>query len=138
MSSTDLRPGNSTTPLEELLQLSADIGLEGTVLFGELLLLYFGAGVMVTAIFGIHTPYPFLSLEADPVLLIDGTIIGIFTVQTAGSLLLYHYLSGINGESVRSVVLSLIALGIGGGVLQMTLPETWEFVVNTVLVLSLS
>jgi hypothetical protein len=138
MSSTELSPGKSTTPLEELLQLSADIGLEGTVLFGELLLVYFGVGVLLTAILGVHTPYPFLSLEADPVLLIDGTIIGMFTVQTAGSLLLYQYFSGIDGESVWSVVLSLIALGIGGGVLQITVPETLEFIVNSLLVPYLS
>lgn len=137
MSSTELRTGDSTTPIEELLQLSADIGVEGTVLFGELLLVYFVIGVVVTGILGLHAPYPFLSLEADPVLLIDSAVIGVFTIQAAGSLLLYHSYAGIDNESVSSVVLSLIALGIGGSLLQMTLPETWDLLVSAVLVLPL-
>lgn len=128
MPSIDLRTGESPTLIEELLQLSADIGVEGTVLFGVLLLAYFVGGVIVTATLGIQAPYPFLSLDADPVLVIDGSIVGMFTVQTAGSLLLYHTYVGIDDESVSSVVLSLIALGIGGSLLQMTLPEALEFV----------
>ncbi|MEF8812419.1 MAG: hypothetical protein V5A55_01160 [Halovenus sp.] len=134
MPGTELSTGENTTLIEELLQLSADIGVEGTVLFGGLLLVYFAVGVIVTAILGLHAPYPFLSLEADPVLLIDGTIIGIFTVQAAGSLLLYHSYVGLDNKSVWSVVLSLIALGLGGSLLQMTLPEIWNSVVSFVLV----
>jgi hypothetical protein len=136
MPSTELRTGDSTTLAEELLKLSADIGLEGTVLFGELLLVYFLGGVIATAIMGFHTPYPFFSVEADPVLLIDGTITGMFIVQTAGSLLLYHSYVGIDHESLSSVVLGLVALGIGASLLQMTLPEAWDLLFSYVQVLS--
>lgn len=132
MPQADLRTGDSNALTEELLQLSTDIGLEATVLFGELLLSYVVVGVVLTAILGFHAPYPFLSPEADPVLLIDGTIIGIFTVQTAGSLLLYHLYVGVDNESVSSVVLSFIALGIGGSLLQLTLPEAWRILVGFV------
>jgi len=132
MPQADLRTGDSNALTEELLQLSTDIGLEATVLFGELLLSYVVVGVVLTAILGFHAPYPFLSPEADPVLLIDGTIIGIFIVQAAGSLLLYHLYVGVDSESVSSVVLSFIALGIGGSLLQLTLPETWGILVGFV------
>ena len=135
MPTAELKTADGTTIIEEYLQLAVDIGLEGTVLFGELLAGYFVAGVIVTVLLGLHSPYPFLSLEADPFLLIDGTIIGIFTVQTAGSLLLYHLYVGINDESVTSVALSLIALGVGGGLLQMTLPGAWKIVVSSSLFL---
>lgn len=133
MPATRVRPEDSSTLIEELLQLSADIGTGGTVLFGELLLSYFLIGAIVTTILGLHTPYPFLSLEADPVLLIDSTIVGVFIVQTAGSLLLYHFYVGIDDESLSTVVLNFILLGFGAGLLQMTLPETWELLISFVL-----
>lgn len=125
-----LRTGESTTVIEELLQLSAEIGVGGTVLFGEILLSYLVIGAIATTIIGLHTPYPFSSFEADPVVLIDGTIVGIFTVQAAGSLLLHHFYSGINNESLSSVVLSFIALGIGGALLQTTLPGALEILIS--------
>jgi hypothetical protein len=138
MSSTELRADDGTGLIEQLLQLSADIGVEGTVLFGEFLLVYVLLGAVATALLGLHAPYPLFSLQADPVLLIDGTLIGIFTVQAAGSLLLYHFYIGVDNRSVSSVVLSLIALGIGGGLLQLTLPEVWELLVSSILVLSVA
>lgn len=117
---------DSPTPIEELLPLLADIGVEGSVLFGEILIIYFAIGVVATAVLGLHTPYPFLSTEADPILLITSTTIGLFMIQAAGSLLLYHAYDGIDSESLWSVMLSFIALGIGGSLLQITLPDAWE------------
>lgn len=126
MFQTQPRTDESTTLVESLLQLSAEIGVEGTVLFGGLLLSYFVIGVIITTMMELHTPYPFLSPEADPVLLIDGAIVGVFAVQGAGSLLLYHLYVGIDHESVLSVVLDFIVLGFGGALLEMTLPEVWR------------
>lgn len=116
--------------VEELLELSAEIGVEGTVLFGVSLFLYALIGVIATTVVGIQTPYPFFSFEADPILLIDGTIVGVFTIQAAGSVLLYNFSVGVDNESVSSVVLSCIGLGIGGALLQTTLPEALELFVN--------
>jgi hypothetical protein len=118
-SSTD----NGVIQLEEFLQLSAEVGVEGAVLFGVLLFVYFVAGVIVVTTTRAPTPYPFLSVETDPVLLIDSTIVGVFTVQAAGSQLLYHLSAGVDDESLSSVVLSFLALGVGGALLQMSLPE---------------
>jgi hypothetical protein len=130
MAWTQLRTDESTKPLEEFLQVSAEIGVEGTVLFGVFLFLYLLAGVIATTVVGLQTPYPFFSFEADPILLLDGTIVGIFTVQAAGSLLLYHFSVGVTDGSLRSVVLSFIGLGIGGALLQTTLPEVLEVFVS--------
>lgn len=120
----------NATLIEEFLQLSAEVGVSGTVVFGELLLLYVLVGAVVTMLLSVHTPYPFFSLEADPVLLIDGMIIGICTVQSAGSLILYNFFSGIDDEALASVTLSFVALGVGGALLQLTVPEVWELLVG--------
>lgn len=130
MAWAQLRTDESISLLEEFLQLSAEVGVEGAVLSAALLLLYFMIGAIVTTILSLQTPYPFLSFNADPVLLIDGTMVGIFTVQGAGSLLLYQFFVGIDEESLPSVVLSFIGLGIGGGLLQMTLPEALGILIN--------
>jgi hypothetical protein len=129
---THLRTDESTTLIEELLQLSAETGVKGAVLFGGILLSYFVIGVLATTVTGSYTPYPFFSLEADPVLAIDSTIVGILTVQGSGSLLLYHFYVGISDDSRLSVLLSFIGLGIGGALLQMSLPETWGLLVSLV------
>lgn len=111
------------TQVETLLQFSAEIGVEGVVLFGLLLLLYFVTGVLLTTALGMEYPYPFFSLRSDPILLIDSTIVGLFTLQGAGSLLLYHISVGIDNESAQPVLLSFIGMGLGGAILQLTLPR---------------
>lgn len=125
-----LRTDESTNILGEILQLSAEIGAEGAVLFGGILVVYVIIGALTTTIMKSGTSYPILSLEADPVFLITGTIVGIFTVQAAGSLLLYHYYVGIKDETVSSVVLSFVALGIGGALLDVTVPGTWRLLIG--------
>lgn len=125
-----LKTDESTTLITEVLQLSAEVGAEGAVLFGGVLVLYVITGAIMTSIMKMGTPYPTFSLEADPVFLITSTIVGIFSVQGAGSLLLYHLFVGIKDESASSVMLSLITLGIGGTLLGITLPETWRLFIN--------
>lgn len=125
-----LRTDESTNILGEVLQLSAEIGAEGAVLFGGILVVYVIIGALTTTIMKSGTSYPILSLKADPVFLITGTIVGIFTVQAAGSLLLYHYYVGIKDETVSSVVLSFVALGIGGALLDVTVPGTWRLLIG--------
>lgn len=135
MALVQLKTDESTTLIEELLQLSIEIGTEGAVLFGGVLLLYLvssviatslvNPGVIATSVMNPGVPYPLFSLEADPVLLLTGTAVGVFTVQAAGSLLLYQCYVGVTDGSIPSIALSLVALGIGSGLLRMTLPETW-------------
>lgn len=122
-----LRTDESTTAVGELLQLSAEIGAEGAVLFGGLLVLYAIIGAIIPAVVNSGAPYPMYTFESDPVFPLSGTIIGIFTVQGAGSLLLYHFYVGIEDESVASVALSFVALGVGGALLEMSLPKSCEF-----------
>jgi membrane associated rhomboid family serine protease len=117
---------------EALLQLSAEIGIEGMMLFGGVLVLYLVTGVLVTTALGVEYPYSFLSLKSDPVFLLDGAVVGIFTVQGAVSLLLHHASVGIDSESVPSVVLSFIGLGLGGAILQLTLPKALQIVFGIV------
>lgn len=125
-----LRTDESTDIIGELLQLSAEIGAEGAVLFGGALVVYVIIGSVATAITRTGGSYSIVSLEADPVFLVTGTIVGIFTVQAAGSLLLYHFHVGVRDESVSSVVLGFIALGIGGALLEVTVPGTWRLLVG--------
>lgn len=125
MVSVQLRTDESTTLIEELLQLSIETGTEGAVLFGGVLVLYLVSGVIATSVVSSGVPYPLFSFEADPVLLFTSTAVGIFTVQAAGSLLLYQFYVGVTHGSTSAIALSLVALGIGGGLLRMTLPVTW-------------
>ena len=129
-----IRPTADDVPTqgETLLQLSAEIGVEGMMLFGGLLVLYLVTGLLLTTALGVEYPYPFLSPESDPVFLLDGAVVGLFTVQGAGSLLLYHAVGGIDTESVPSVVLSLIGLGLGGAILQLTLPRAVQIIFSVV------
>lgn len=127
-----LRTDESTTAIGDVLQLSAEIGVEGVVLFGGILVLYVIIEAIMTTVLKLETPYPIFTFDADPVLLLTGTIIGIFTVQGAGSLLLYHFYVGIKSESIPSVVLSFIALGIGGALLEITLLDTLGVLISLI------
>lgn len=121
-------PDDVPTQVEALLQLSAEVGVEGVVLFGVVLLLYFVTGVTLTTALGVKYPYSFFSLTSDPILLIDSTIVGFFTTQGAGSLLLYHLSVGVDTEAVPSVVLSCIGVGLGGAILQVALPRLLQMI----------
>lgn len=118
------------TFLAETLQLSAEMGVDATVLFGGFLVLYVVGGFVVTTILNIGTPYPTLSLQGDPVLLVTSTFVGIFTLQGAGSLLLYQLFVETHESAASSVMRSLIAVGIGGALLEVTAPETWRLLIS--------
>ncbi|WP_143165394.1 hypothetical protein [Halobaculum gomorrense] len=71
----------------------------------------------------LNLPYPFLSLESDPLFVIGGAITGWFTVQSAGSFVLYHFLVGVKHErSQFAVLMGFISLGFDGALLRVTLP----------------
>ncbi|MFB9809292.1 hypothetical protein ACFFQF_32875 [Haladaptatus pallidirubidus] len=78
---------------------------------------------MATDILGwFNTPYPFLSLEADPIFTIGSAVIGLFIVQSNSSLLLYHFLVGFEDEKSQfAILMSFINLGFGGALLRETL-----------------
>lgn len=122
----------STTVVGELLQLSAEIGAEGVVLSVGALVSYVTVRAIAAVILKSGLPYSVLSFESDPILLITSTLIGIFTVQGAASLLLYHFYRGITSESATSVALGFIGLGIGGALLEITVPEAWNLLIGLI------
>lgn len=125
-----LNTSESTGMLEEMLQLSAEVGVEGTILFGGVLVLYVIVRSILTGITQPEIPAPIVSVGSDPLFLITATLVGIFTVQAAGSLLIYHFYVGIRAESASSVALSFVGLGTGGALLSVTVPEVWGFVIG--------
>lgn len=110
------------TLLERYLSLAVYIGVRGLIFFGSWFVLYTIIGLSVDMLGWFNLPYPPLSLESDPIFVIGGAIVGVFVVQSAGSLLLYHFLVGIEDEkSEFAVLMGFISLGFGGALLRVTL-----------------
>ena len=117
------------TLLERYLRISVYIGVRGMIFFGSWFVLYTIIGVTVKMSEGFNPPYPPLSLEADPFFVIGGAIVGLFIVQSAGSLLLYHFLVGVNDEKSKlAVLMGFITLGFGGALLRATLPPAFRMI----------
>jgi hypothetical protein len=58
-------------------------------------------------------------------------MIGVFTVLSAGSLLLYHFLVGVEGDRSQFAVLwGFISLGFGGALLRVTLPTAVQLLLE--------
>lgn len=109
--------------LETYLEVSARVGLGGSLFVGSLFLLYIGMSITADFLGWINPTYPLLSLEADPFFVIGGAILGLFVVQHAGSLLLYYFLVGVENErSQFAVLMGFISLGFGGALLRTTFP----------------
>jgi hypothetical protein len=91
--------------------------------FASWFLLYIVIGLTAGFFGSLNPPYPFLSLEADPFFVIGGAVTGLFIVQSAGSLVLYHFLVGVESDrSQFAVLMGFISLGFGGALLRVTLP----------------
>lgn len=113
------------TLLERYLKKSARVGLRSSIVTGFWYVFYIGGGAVATTFGWFDPPYPFLSLEADPIFLVGSTIVGLFIVQFSSSLLLYHFLVGFEDERSRlSVLMGFISLGFGGAILRVALPAT--------------
>lgn len=113
------------TLLEKYLKSSVLVGLRGALLVGSWVVLYIVIGVIADTGGWLNLPYPFLSLESDPFLVVGGTVVGLFVVQSTCSLLLYHFLVGFEDERSKvAILMSFIGLGFGGGLLRITLPTT--------------
>jgi hypothetical protein len=111
------------TLLETHLEISFRLGLYGMLFFASWFLLYVVIGLVAGFVGLLNPPYPFLSLEADPFFVIGGAITGLFTVQSAGSFVLYHFLVGVEDDrSQFAVLMGFISLGFGGALLRVTLP----------------
>lgn len=125
------RTAKIATILETYRKVSVRVGLRGALFTGGWFLLYIVIGATAIALGWINLPYPFLSLEADPFFVIGGTAVGLFLVQSTGSLLLYHFLVG--AEDDRSQLAGLwgfIGLGFGGAILRATLPTAVQLLLK--------
>lgn len=113
------------TLLETYLETSFRIGLYGMLFFASLFLLYIVIGLTAGFLGVLNPPYPFLSLESDPFFVIGGGVTGLFLVQSSGSLVLYHFLVGVETDrSQFAILMGFISLGFGGALLRVTLPPT--------------
>lgn len=110
--------------LETYLALSVRVGFIGMFFVGSWFLIYV-AGAVVVGYFGwLNPPHPVLSLRDDPVFLTGAAAMGLLVVQSTGSLLLYHFLVGVEDERSQFAVLwGFIGLGFGGSLLKITLPN---------------
>jgi hypothetical protein len=128
MNSPTSRTVKAVTLLESHLRFSVFFGLGGALMTGGLFLLYVLIGTVAQVLGLFHPPYPFLSLEADPIFNIGGAVTGLFIVQGAGSMLLYHFLVGFEDEKSQfAVLMSFISLGFGAALLRITLLRAIRF-----------
>lgn len=131
MASSRSRTVVAVSLLERYLRMSVFIGLRAMLFTGSVFVLYVVGGIVFTSIGWFDPPYPFLSLEADPIFLIGGAIAGLFIVQSAGSLLLYHFLVGFERENSQfSVLMGFVSLGFGGALLRVTLAPALHLLVD--------
>jgi hypothetical protein len=109
--------------LESYLKLSLFVGIRGTILVTTVFLLYLGIAISAILFGWPELSYPILSLESDPFFVSSGALVGLFFVQTSGSLVLYHLLMGVEDDKSQFTVLwGFISLGFGGALLRVTLP----------------
>lgn len=107
--------------LESYFKLSFAVGIRGTILVTAVFLLYLGIGTSSILFGWPELSYPILSLESDPFFVSSAALVGLFIVQTSGSLVLYHLLMGIEDDKSRFIVLwGFISLGFGGALLRVT------------------
>lgn len=119
------------TLLERVLALSVYIGVRGMIFVASWYVLYIGMAATLDLFGWFHSAYPPLSLNSDPFFVIGGAVVGLFVVQAAGSLVLYHLLVGVeDAKSQFSVLMGFISLGFGGALLRVTVPTAVEMVVT--------
>lgn len=117
--------------LEEHLQRSVYIGLGGALFVGGWLVVYIVMIATAEMLGWIDLPYPFLSVQSDPVFVVGSAITGLFIVQSAGSFVLYYFLVGIDDDrSQFAVLMGFISLGFGGALLRITLPAALQIVLG--------
>ncbi|KDS92182.1 hypothetical protein FK85_03065 [Halorubrum saccharovorum] len=127
---SDMEPPTSrvaaaATSLEAGFQRSVRLGVRVLVVATGVFFGYLVIGWGLVLVESAAAPTNFLSIRQDPVFYVLATIVGLALVQSSGSLLLYKLLTGFSTERDRFVVLfSFAALGSGGAVLRMTLPQT--------------
>lgn len=121
------------TLLETYLKRSISVGFRITVFVASLYLLYIGIGITAIFIGWPDLSYPIFSLESDPFFVTGGAVVGLFVVQSSGSLVLYHIIVGAEDDKSQLVVLlGFISLGCGGALLRATLPRTIQLLATLI------
>lgn len=111
--------------LERWLSWSSIWGFRGMLVSTGFLLGYLILGWILTLLDSPMAPSDYFSLTGDPGFVLFGTLVSFFVVQVTGSLILYHFLTGIKDERSQFVVLmSYIGLGSGAAALRVLLPHT--------------
>ena len=63
------------------------------------------------------------SLEGDPLFTVGVTLVGLFVLQASCSVLLYHFLVGLEDEKSQfAVLMGFVSFGFSSAVLRVTLP----------------
>jgi len=121
----------ASTLLERILATSVRVGLGGALFVGSWYLVYIVMGVTADGFGWLDPPYPPLSLESDPFFVIGGAVIGLFLLQSSGSLLLYHFLVGFDDEKSQfAVLMGFVSLGFSGALLRVTLSPALRMLSN--------
>lgn len=121
----------ASTLLERILATSVRVGLGGALFVGSWYLVYIVMGVTADGFGWLDSPYPPLSLESDPFFVIGGAVIGLFLLQSSGSLLLYHFLVGFDDEKSQfAVLMGFVSLGFSGALLRVTLSPALRMLSN--------
>lgn len=114
--------------LERYLRTSVTIGTHGMFVSAVAFLLYAVVGGILVAVNSQWAPTDFLSMSADPGFFLTGTLVSLFVVQATGSLVLYHFLTGLeNDRSLIVILMSYVGLGFGASALRFLLPPTLTF-----------
>lgn len=121
------RVANLSGSLKAAFRRSALLGFRLLILATGLFIAYLvlASGLALTE--SSAAPPGLLSTERDPLFYTLVTIVGVLLIQSSGSLLLFKFLTGL--ETPRdhfAVLFSFVALGSGGAILRISLPQTLE------------
>lgn len=116
------------TFLEASLKSIFAVGIRATLVVSGLFLLYIVIGISAIFLGWPALSYPIFSLEADPLFVSGGAVVGLLIVQSSGSFVLYKMIVGIEDDkSQLAILFGFISLGFGGALLRITLPQATQF-----------
>lgn len=129
----DLEPDRSIQArvaelLERYLQTSVIVGVNGMIVSGVIFISYVITGGLLTAVNSPWAPVDYLSPTADPGFYLTGSLVCVFVIQGTGSLMLYHYLTGVeDGQSGFVILTSGVGLGCGLAGARLLFPSALLF-----------
>lgn len=92
---------------------------------------YVSAGITVTYFLPGTLPYPFLSLDSDPVFIVFGTVLGTLTCLSGACVTVYALISPLTTDRTgKAIIVGMTTIGFGLAILRFTLRPLITYLSN--------